>query len=79
VMEPRGIGPVMEPRGIGELVGSGRSLRNQGVLKVTPRLQVETPIARHDVEWWMTKFKIFRIYFRFLRSNNKKQLVFQFK
>jgi hypothetical protein len=70
---------VMEPRGIGELVGSGRSLRNQGVLKVTPRLQVETPIARHDVEWWMTKFKIFRIYFRFLRSNNKKQLVFQFK
>jgi hypothetical protein len=34
----RGIGLTMEWRGIGELIGSGRSLQNQGVQKVTLHL-----------------------------------------
>jgi hypothetical protein len=37
-------------RGIGELIRSGRSLRNQGVQKVTPHLQVGTSIVRCGVE-----------------------------
>jgi hypothetical protein len=41
---------VMEQRGIGERIGSGRILQNWSVQKVTPRLQVETPIIRHGVE-----------------------------
>jgi hypothetical protein len=40
----------MDRRGISELIESGRSLRNRDVQKVTPRLQVETPIVRNGVE-----------------------------
>jgi hypothetical protein len=39
----------MERRGIGKLVGSGRSLRNRGVQKVNPCLQVKTLIVVHHV------------------------------
>jgi hypothetical protein len=41
----------MEQRGISELIGNGRSLQSPGIEKVTPRLQVWTPIVRHCVEW----------------------------
>jgi hypothetical protein len=41
----------MERRGIAELVGSGRRLRNRGIQKINPRLQLRIPIVvRYDVE-----------------------------
>jgi hypothetical protein len=48
----------MERRGIGELIRSGRSLRNQGVQKVTPHLHVGTPIVRHGIECRRVKKRV---------------------
>jgi hypothetical protein len=40
----------MERRGITKPIRSGRSLRNRGVQKVPPHLQVRTKIVvRHDI------------------------------
>jgi hypothetical protein len=36
---------------VDELIGNGRSLRSQGVEKVTPRLEVKTLVVEHRVEW----------------------------
>jgi hypothetical protein len=42
---------VIERRGIAELVGSERSLRNRGVQKIKPHLQLRTSVIdHHDVE-----------------------------
>jgi hypothetical protein len=49
---------VMERRGIDNLIGSGSSLRNQGVQKVTPHLQVGTTIVRHDVNCIRVKKRV---------------------
>jgi hypothetical protein len=38
-----------------ELIENERSLRSQGVQKITSRLQVGTPIVRHVVEWRIVK------------------------
>jgi hypothetical protein len=53
-----GIGSTMEQRGISELVGSERSLWNQSVQKIIPRLQVGTSIVRYDVECRRVKKRV---------------------
>jgi hypothetical protein len=47
----------MERRDIDELIGNEKSLRSQGVQKVTPYLQVETQIVQHGVEWRRVKME----------------------
>jgi hypothetical protein len=48
----------MERRDISEVIGSGMSLQNRGVQKVTQRLQVRTSIVRHDVECRRVKKRV---------------------
>jgi hypothetical protein len=55
VVERESEGVVLARHWTNELVGSGRSLRNRGVQKITPRLHVGTPVVRHGVDYWRVK------------------------
>jgi hypothetical protein len=49
----------MERQGIAELVGSERNLRNRGVQKINPHLQLRTLIVvHHDVKCRRVKKRV---------------------